>query len=152
LKALGYDVMIFTDSDGSIAAEATALRGEGIDLAMWDGSVCTEQQFFNDLPWSGVQQLLTIAQMHTDEQAICDQVNAKITRGTIAPLAPPITGWTDSAALRDTLGRTAAKKGWYKQLHLGEEAGRTLAQHLGTMSATNTAAVVETLRVWLHRE
>jgi putative ATP-dependent endonuclease of OLD family len=70
LYKLGYDVMIFADSDASIAAEATALRQEGIEVTLWAGAVCTEQQLFNDLPWQGVKELLSIVLQDRDEQSI----------------------------------------------------------------------------------
>ena len=155
LRTLGYDVMIFADSDGSIAAEAPMLRQAGILVTMWAGSVCTEQQLFNDLPWQGVKEILAIVLQAHDEQSIRDQVGAKIPPGTTLDLTPPIMDWTDTPVLRDVLGRTAKKSGWYKQLHLGEEAGKILAAHLAAITATNTGEVVETLRgmvaLWLTR-
>ena len=152
LKILGYDVMIFGDSDGSIAAEAASLRQDGIPVTLWPGSVCTEQPLFNNLPWQGVQELLQIVLQDRDEQSIRNQVTARIPTGATLDLSPPITGWPDSALLRDVLGRTAGATGWYKQLHRGEDAGRVLATHLPRMSGTTTATLIETLRLWLHRD
>jgi putative ATP-dependent endonuclease of the OLD family len=119
---------------------------------MWAGSVCTEQQLFNDLPWQGVKELLAIVLQDRDEQSIRNQVAARIPTGTTLDLTLPVLEWTDRPALREVLGRTAGHAGWYKQLHLGEEAGKVLARHLAAISTTNTGTVVETLRVWLHRE
>jgi hypothetical protein len=152
LKALGYDVMIFADSDGSIATEAATLRQNGIPVTLWPGSVCTEQPLFNDLPWQGVQELLQIVLQDRDEQSIRDQVTARIPAGATIDLTAPITAWPDSPVLRDTLGRTAGVASWYKQLHRGEDAGKVVASHLGAIPGTNTAILVETLRVWLHRD
>jgi len=152
LHKLGYDVMIFSDSDSSIAAEAATLAQECIEVTMWAGSVCTEQQLFNDLPWQGVKELLAIVLQDRDEQSIRNQVTARIPTGTTLDLTLPVLEWTDRPALREVLGRTAGHAGWYKQLHLGEEAGKVLARHLAAISTTNTGTVVETLRVWLHRE
>jgi energy-coupling factor transporter ATP-binding protein EcfA2 len=152
LKTLGYDVMIFADSDGSIATEAAALRQAGIEVTMWAGSVCTEQQLFNDLPWQGVKELLSIVLQNRDEQSIRNQIIAKQLPGITLDLTRPIMDWTEAPALREVLGRTAGSAGWYKQLHLGEAVGKVLATHLATINTTNTGTVVETLRVWLHRE
>ena len=71
---------------------------------------------------------------------------------TVLDLADPVANWQDSKVLRDTLGRTAGAVGWYKQLHLGEQLGAVLARHLLATRMTNTAAVIETLREWLHRD
>jgi hypothetical protein len=152
LRKLGYDVMIFADSDGSVATEAPSLRQEGIEVAMWAGSVCTEQQLFNDLPWQGVKELLALVLQDRDEQSIRNQVTARLPVGTVLDLTMPVVGWVESLALRDVLGRTAGAAGWYKQLHLGEAAGNVLASHLAAIATTNTGTVVETLRAWLHRE
>lgn len=152
LHKLGYDVMIFSDSDGSVAAEAATLRAEGIEVTMWAGTVCTEQQLFNDLPWQGVRDLLDIVLQDRDEQSIRNQVTARMPAGTTIDLTPPVMEWADTAALREVLGRTAGIAGWYKQLHLGEQAGKVLATHLATISTTNTGTVVETLRLWLRGE
>jgi putative ATP-dependent endonuclease of OLD family len=152
LRRLGYDVMIFADSDGSIAERATALRDAGIPVTMWAGSVCTEQQLFNDLPWQGAQELLGIVLQDRDEQTVRNQVNAKLPTGTVLDLTGPVGDWQDSAVLRGTLGRSAGAAGWYKQLHLGEQLGAVLARHLLAIPTTNTATVIETLREWLHRD
>lgn len=152
LKTLGYEVMIFGDSDGSIATEAANLRQDGIPVTLWPGCVCTEQPLFNDLPWSGVQELLQVVLQDREEQSIRDQVSARIPAGAIIDLTGPITAWPDTTVLRDALGRTAGKTGWYKQLHRGEDAGRIVAKHLRAIAGTTTATVLETLRVWLHRD
>ena len=116
-------VMIFADSDGSVATEAPALRQEGIEVTLWAGTVCTEQQLFSDLPWQGVKELLALVLQDRDEQSIRNQVTARLPEGTVLDLTMPVAEWIDSATMRDVLGRTAGATGWYKQLHLGEAAG-----------------------------
>lgn len=153
LRSLGYEVMIFSDSDGSIAAEATTLRDSGIPVTMWEGSVCTEQRLFRDLAWRGVKELLAIVLQDRDDQSMRNQVRAKLPTGNAIDLSAAPLDWQDHPALRDALGLAASgKPGWYKQLHLGEAVGRVLATHLDSLATTNTAAVVETLRQWLYRD
>lgn len=150
-KALGYDVMIFGDSDGTIAAQAATTRAADIAVAMWDGAVCTEQQIFDDMPWAGVQELLTIVLKDRDEQGIRNQVVAKIPPGTTIDVTGAVATWQESAELRDVLGRAAAGSGWYKQLHLGEDLGSVIGKYLAAMDGKNTALVLESVRAWLHR-
>lgn len=154
LKALGYDVMVFGDSDDTIAKEAKGLEQNGIPVIMWPGAVCTEQSLFSDLPWDGVQALLTVVLNDRDEQSIRSQLQAKRHAGSTLDLKPPLMTLPESKELRDLLGRTAGAKtsGWYKQLHLGEEVGRILAAHLATTPETNTGKTTARLEEWLYRE
>lgn len=152
LRLLNYDVMVFGDSDRDIATSATALRAEGIPVTIWDGTICTEQRLINDLPWEGVRALLALVLEDRDQQSIRNQVKEQLPTSSGLDLSPPVMEWQDSPELRDVLGRTAGKSGWYKQLHLGEAVGKIVAQHLATIATTNTGIVLETLRVWLHRD
>lgn len=152
LKQLGYDVMVYMDSDVAAARTAVALRQEGIPVAMYNDTVCTEEALMADLPWTGIIELLRIAMTYHEEQALRDQVKARLPEGTAIDLSAPPNDWPESPELRTALGTTAKEKDWYKQLQLGEAVGAVIAQHLHAMPQTDTATVLETIRAWLHRD
>lgn len=152
LKTLGYDVMVFTDSDASLAKEALRLAAKGIPVAMWKGKVATEQRLMQDLPWQGIQDALALALQYRDVQALRDQVRARLQQGHALNIDAPIAQWRDNADLRSAIGSAAKEKAWYKQLHLGEALGTILAAHLASMTTTDTYVVLETIREWLNRD
>ncbi|MFO0750339.1 MAG: hypothetical protein U1F43_32420 [Myxococcota bacterium] len=48
------------------------------------------------------------------------------------------------------LGKTAKDKEWFKTCEGGHALGRLVAKHLSSMAATDTHAIVEALRRFIH--
>lgn len=132
LNSLGYEVAILCDNDEPTqfsAADATDLEALGVKIFMWENDRSIEQQLFADLPWDFLDGLIEIAADAHDSKSKYDLVQA--VQAQHSGLTDNPAEWSDSAPLREIIGKVAAgklpngassagKKGWFKRINSSE--------------------------------
>ncbi|HEX2688710.1 MAG TPA: hypothetical protein VHN14_18940 [Kofleriaceae bacterium] len=151
LASLGYTAALFRDSDVMLD---TTLRAQlvtaGVDIYEWDGGLATEQRIFKDVSEACAQSLLDIA---------CDartSVLAQVATALGLPKLPSakLDGWRTLGKsdddIRDALGLTAKKQGWFKNVTHGERVGAALGQEVRTTPTTPMAQLLSKVEAWLY--
>jgi ABC-type thiamine transport system ATPase subunit len=70
MAGIGYTTAFFADSDRPLNPSRVVLEASGVTVILWGDSLCLEQRVAADLPWDGVQQLLTLAATFATEEGI----------------------------------------------------------------------------------
>lgn len=132
LRKCGYEICILMDSDkDSEDVKKQQMRMEGISVFDWDKPNALEEQFFTELPLSGIQEALQIV---VDDKGI-DSIKSSLSAGGI-----PFTQKDGTIVLsrlteeqKKTLGTIAKdgerENGWYKRIGLGQQLGKVVFEH-----------------------
>ena len=122
IQQAGISTSLFCDSDDpSVNTAKGSLKISGVDIFDCESEKCIEQQFFSDLPWEGVKELLKYAQ-----SCFSDSFNAAFAE----QITTSLDEWVDSTILRSKIvsefrakPNGAAGKKWFKAIHHGETLG-----------------------------
>lgn len=147
--ALGYETAVFADSDCSIG-EALGVLGASF---RWADKASIEERLLADLPTSAIDTLVQIAGERLSARTVRDQLAEFLGVQANTLSEDPSSWWDgrDETTLREVLAKAAKKRSWFKRLELGREVGKVVASHLHSVSTTDTAQVLERLRVWMGR-
>lgn len=148
LKA-GYDVCLFCDSDvDEINKQKEELRKRGIVVIDCEEKNATENQFFFDLPWKGIKELIDYQILQLQE-SIEDSVKVEFKK--IGELAD---NWIeiDTIEIRKVLGDVAKKKSWFKRTDHGEFLGKTYCTHLADSKGKRIEKQFEELSKWIDND
>lgn len=149
IQQAGISTSLFCDSDDpQVNTEKTNLKATGVDIFDCEVGNCIEQQIFTDLPWDGVNELISYAlEMHynNDKEALLSSVKSKFSSET----GFPSNGVeTDTIAIRKALAAastTSKKKSatkekrheWFKAVHHGEILGDIVFKYFDTMDVNS---------------
>jgi len=143
IRSLGYDVSVIVDTDDHFTqADADALTGIDVTVAMWEGGLTIEQFAFAHLPWDYV--IASVRLAHSSRgQSIMDQV-----RAALGHEPGDIETWEESAALRAAIGNAAkGENGWFKRQDRGEEWALAIS---GALELDNPLrAKIQVIRSWI---
>ncbi|EKU97770.1 hypothetical protein Lepto7375DRAFT_7010 [Leptolyngbya sp. PCC 7375] len=143
---VGYKVCLFCDSDkAEINAQKTELSELGIKIVDCSSEKSIEMQIFNDLPWSGIQELINyrLEDVSGSINSITDSLRHKVS---------DLPGnWLefDSTGVRDSLGEISHQKGWFKRIDHGIFLGKTCCQYLQEMEGTTLKNEFTQLSEWI---
>ncbi|MEE9963658.1 MAG: AAA family ATPase [Propionicimonas sp.] len=130
LHTVGFDVVLFIDSDESDANTAAAeLEAAGGAVTQWPDNACTEVAICNELDAAGIVALVELAvdvsdTPETASQSFRDQLATSGYPNSAGPIALP--QWlkegaaSDLDAARTAVGDTARRKGWFKNVAKGQ--------------------------------
>ncbi len=147
-KEFKYQILWFGDSDiANTQKKKEELKALDIEVVDWADSMNLEQRIFQDLDWDLVQELIKIAIDSFGEESVIDQLN----NVGVEQLsnAKSYTSLTDSPELRLALGKTAHKKGWYKDITKGELVGEIVAKYLANISTSDVYRKISMIRTWI---
>lgn len=151
LKALGYDVAVFADSDAPnhfSDAHAQELANADIVVAKWANEYSIEERVFADIPWAGVMASFNVARaIAGDDTAKVDQVRVQFGEG----FDPDFAAWEDTEALRTALGKAAKTSDWFKRQSWGNEWSKAICPHLGedAVGGSDLVQKLISLRNWI---
>lgn len=161
LKELGYEVGVLCDNDAPTSFTTTdmeLLTTLEIPIFIWEEGNSTEKQFFQDLKWEHLENVInTIAENH-DSKDLESLKNAVTTKVPNTPLA--INQWPDTVTFRSALGDISSgkktngesdgKKAWFKRIDYAEELFKVSIPHL--IINSHMSQQLENLWIWVQRE
>ena len=153
LKNIGYDVVIFMDSDKeSEESKKQEAKEKGLEIIDWEKPYAIEQQIFKESTVDVANQLLRIA---VEEKSI-DSVTSKLTDisyeidefGNIK-----LDNSTTTEQLVSIGGIAMQKKcSWYKRTDLGEAVGNTVFRNFDSFpSEGRVKTVVKQIEAWVKK-
>ena len=153
LKNIGYDVVIFMDSDKeSEESKKQEAKEKGLEIIDWEKPYAIEQQIFKESTVDVANQLLRIA---VEEKSI-DSVTSKLTDisyeidefGNIK-----LDNSTTTEQLVSIGGIAMQKKcSWYKRIDLGEAVGNTVFRNFDSFpSEGRVKTVVKQIEAWVKK-
>jgi ABC-type thiamine transport system ATPase subunit len=154
LAELGYEVMVFADSDRPLDPTPAELAAAGVAVTQWGGRAATEDRVVADLPLEGVQQLLDIAVEEWGEPQVLDAVRSKLPDDAHADgsdLQTWIGKGVAEADARLAFAAAARKKEWFKRVDLGSRMGEVIVSNAENLQGTDTWSKLEQLRRWAYR-
>ena len=162
LGELGYPTLLLVDSDVTLQPSVEEHEAVGVEVAMWEGALCTEERLLRDLDWASLVEAFD-AVVHQGHEASAvmaavaadGELEAEATaRGLqTARLDPSLdsfraAGLTETA-LRGAFGRAAKRKGWFKQIHTGQDLG-SIAANAPDIAMTPFGKTMATVEAWCH--
>lgn len=144
----GYSVCAFCDSDEpNINIKKKSLSDIGVSIIDCEDNNAIENQLFKELPWEAIQEMVFYAIELKSQDSIQDSVKAKF----IELYNEENYCWikTESAEMRDVLGKVALKKEWYKRVDHGEKIGSILFNYIDEIKDTNLGKQVIKLSNWI---
>jgi putative ATP-dependent endonuclease of the OLD family len=145
-KDVGYDVCLFCDSDvDDINSKKIELLNLGIRIVDCDAKKSIEMQIFNDLPWDGIQELISY---HIEDDNISLDAVTQNLRASLPNLAET---WqtSESQDVREQLGKISCKKGWFKRIDHGIFLGGICFKYLDKMEGKNLKKQFGQLSEWI---
>lgn len=143
-KEVGFDVCAFCDSDDKkINERKQVMLQKNIQVIDCSNGNAIEQQLFNDLPWDKVMSLLKYAiEVPGKQQSIYDQLSIK-----------SLEELSDSMENRCKIGMKAKHNdnAWFKNIHHGEELGRTWFESLDEIEGTRLKEEYDALMTWIDK-
>lgn len=150
LSGLGYRACLLCDSDEPIEPGVDELTAAGVQVVQWSGGVHTEGRLAADLPLPALERVLQVATARVTPGQIRGDV-AALAHVTAADMPEQVTDWVDQvdeADLRLAIGTALAKGSWIKDIPLGIEVGKIVAQVLDDIEGTDLHAKIGQLDLW----
>ena len=149
LTGLGKNVCVFCDSDidDQLKPSKEELKELGISVFDCEANNCTEQQFFNDLNWDGIKELLRYVIEEFGEQSLLQAIKNRID-GQL----PDDWMTQSSSKIRVALGLAAKKIGWFKRIDRGEFFGSIYFKNIEHISRTALFNQLSGLYNWIDSE
>lgn len=158
LRQLGYDVLLFCDSDRDLSPTAEDLKNAGVEVVQWADALALEERLAADLPLVGLAQMIQLA---IDEWGSGEAVrDAVAERAGVAPtsLTSPPSGWVSVVPehqLRKAVGLAAKKHkivkdraGWFKRVDLAEKLGAIVLAQWDALVGKDLRLKLEAVRTW----
>ena len=148
MASIGYSTVFFGDSDRTLNPSQSALEAAGATVIIWGDSLCLEARIAQDLPWAGIQELLSLAVSILDDDkvraGVCGQFSLDKT-----PLKGAIASWPEGAELRTAIGVAAKNRDWFKNTDIGEQVGNVVTKYLPAIPKSDLAVKISALRTWI---
>lgn len=158
---LGYETVLFGDSDRPLVPDRTTLEAAGARVILWNDNLAIEQRITLDLPWAGVASVIRFAMGLCGEQGVRDAIASRMKVAVTAFPGNP-DEWQglgfDEAQLRAAVGSTAKdhkignRSGWFKRVDLAEDLADLIIPHFGGILGTNLGQNLAALRNWVHND
>ena len=167
LAGLGYDVLLFADSDVPLGVQVGELEEAGVTVVQWDGEVATEERCADDLPRDGLVRMVEYTVETFGLGSVRDTLNHRL--GDDGPLEGDAPGaWIDQIGenvFRRVFGATAKEsdrndrtargskpKGWFKTIDAGEYLGAIIAEAWEGLEGTDLRAKLSQIEEWVYED
>jgi len=145
LLEVGYDVVLFLDSDEPNANEMVAkVEAAGGKVVQWTGDMCTERALCDELDPHGLTAFIAAAVEAADDSETAPTSFASLLQNKKVPKTEPplvVEKWIAAGltldAARDAIGTVAKKGTWFKNV----DRGRLLAEFILDRDALKTGPV-----------
>jgi predicted ATP-dependent endonuclease of OLD family len=149
LKELDLTVCVFCDSDDTKLKPTKEDLGKSeVKIFDCDNNNAIEQQVFQDLPWTGVKELIdyVIKNKKIEEKQLKESIKSKY-KGTF----PDDFKNTDNLEMRQAMGEASRikDKEWFKRIDRGEFLGSIVFKHLDNMKDKKLKGQLEGLSNWI---
>jgi putative ATP-dependent endonuclease of the OLD family len=146
LKELNIDTCVFCDSDKDAVLKPSKqeLVEKSIQIFDWNVGYSIEKQIFEDLPWSGIKELI--------DYVLREKPNLEESIKTKFSGVFPVD-WknTDNKLMREALINASAVKSkeWFKRIDHGEFLGNVCLKYLSEMEGKKLKVQIEGLSNWI---
>lgn len=146
-KKAGYDVCLFCDSDVDVVNDSKSeLIKMGIKIIDCETTKSIENHLFEDLPWSGIKELLDYRINEKDEESVSDSIKSKYS-GTFPK------DWLnqDTSLMRKAIydASITKKKEWFKRTDHGEKIGEISCTNSNQMKGKKLELILTELSNWI---
>lgn len=147
--SLGYPSLALIDNDDrSVDSDVAPAGNAGAQVLRWDHGMAIEHQLAHDLDLAGLQELVNLASLLNDIDAIAlrDSVQSRLNTAVALP-GHTVGQWAHAAAgglaeIRVVIGQTAHKKGWFKREDHGEVLAGLIDGLWDALAGTTTGSVL----------
>lgn len=153
LKKLGYEVILFVDSDKPCNPTVDQVRANDIKVIVWDDETNTEGRIFLDLPPEIILAIIGTVQERLGAEETMNQLGSKLQESglTIEKISDLLNNPEEEDRVRFGIGKVASSKNsWFKRTDLAEEIGDLIGEGLNTISGSDLAVKLEEIRAWIY--
>lgn len=156
LKRLGYQVLLFADSDEPIQPDRNEVENAGVLVIQWDGMMNTEGRIFYDLQAEVIIQILDEVIQRTDKYKILQSISSCLSSSglTMDKLKEMLNDSQKTGATRKAIAQASVAKdqAWFKRTDLGELIGQHVAQSVAQIPNTDLAQKLTLIERWVNNE
>ena len=153
LASLGYETLLFADSDRPLDPVPASLRAAGVIVAQWEDSTSTEERVCLDVPFTALQEIVDLAASIKSIESVRDAIVNRLCLSAEASYLN-LESWLEiggeEAAIRKAIAEAAkaSSQAWFKRVDYAEDLGRILASRWQEMAGTNLVETVESIFRW----
>ena len=149
LRSCGYGLCLLMDSDlPKSESEKAALRQGGVAVFDWDQPNALEEQVFLNIPTAVVAKLIKIVVNERGTESVKSCLTVENIPFEIVD--DEIRFSRLDGATKKKIGTIAKRKGWYKNIALGEQLGNVVFENWEFIGAeTKLKSVVDALSKWV---
>ena len=155
LASLGYETLLFADSDRDLDPGPDSLRQSGVTVIMWDESVSTEERICRDAPLAALQGIIDLAATIKSASDVRTLVSSKLPRSASLE-SLDIQSWMhdgftiEEIRLAVASAAMAGERPWFKRIDTAEELGHVLASHWDQMIDSDLSRKIEEIYTWAY--
>ncbi len=156
LKELGYEVLLFVDSDECIKPSRSNVESHDVTVVQWPDEMNTEQRIFRDMDDDTILRIVRLAiEITDDETGIMHALgsNLHIKGFNLANLQTLLADPEQADNARQALAKLAAKTfGWFKRMDYGERLGEIVANSIQEIPTTTAFSIgMKEIEEWIYR-
>lgn len=141
-----YEILVFCDSDNdgnsAIQTLKKIIKDCKIDSIQCEPGKAIEHQIFSDLDFNSIQKVFELDLLE-DKTSIADSIKAKFTGTWVENFLS-----VDNVEIRNAIGITSNKKGWFKRIDLGAQVAELCMNSLGQFKGRHLHTMLTNLNNW----
>jgi hypothetical protein len=151
LRALGYHVGLFRDSDRKLDAHfATKLQAQGVRVIEYGGELNTERAVFQSANNTQIESLLELVTGFISEPTLMDHLEKGFPAIDVTESFDEWDLVGDDANLRFRMSDLAAEKSWFKTAERGRAISPIVLEIMNGSPASAIGACFNTVENWLY--
>lgn len=154
IKQLGYDVLLFVDSDKSCNPTVEDVENADVKVIIWDGTTNIEGRIFLDLPIATILKIVDVTLATLDEQDVLSGLGSELRQSGMnrEKLEQLLNDPAEEHNTRLKIGKVASSKGksWFKRTDLAEEIGKLTAEALKEIPSTDLSLKLQQIKDWVY--
>ena len=155
LKTLGYDVLLFVDSDKPIKPAKCEVEAQRVKVVQWPDNTNSEQRIFRDLSNDKVIEIVRLAiQIIEDESIVMHALESNLSKKglDISILQSLLADPEQTVDVRNAIATAAKTFEWFKRTDYGERLGRIVAFSTEENFSLPFFAGMKDIEEWVYQE
>jgi len=153
LKGLGYEVLLFCDSDKDITPGEDELKKSCIEVVKWDDSLNTEQRVCYDIPIEYLENIIIIAKEIKGEQSVLYSIKSNL-EIELNDDSKTIDDWIklgkSEQVIRKAISKAAIDGEWFKNIDNGYKLGELIKRILPKILDSDLYKKLSEIENWIY--
>lgn len=151
LRALGYDVSLFRDSDVKLKSKVvTELHETGVEVLEYGGDLNTEKAIFLSASDDQVEELLALVASFVSEATLRDHLEKAFPGVDVTQSFESWDTANDDSGLRQRISELAGDKSWFKNAERGRAISLVVTEIVAGAPTAPLGQCIHSIEKWLY--